>query len=537
MTGAASMSIATWSVNGHWLREPKRALRITALSLAVLVVACAGKSQSPGYDEYDTSEAAKLFSTGYQEIAEVYIEEVDVSDLALAGLRGLSTLDPSISVEQTPGFVELRVDSKHVRVFAVPRNEDADSWGRLTASVVETGLGLSPTLKQASTDELYEKLFEGALSELDRYSRYASASKAADDRAKRNGFGGIGVRIHTTDAGVEILSVNEGGPASVAGLKEGDIILAVNGKSLVEAEQGEAVNHLRGRVNTKVKLQIARGGEPSPIEVSLSRQHIVPQTVYYGRKGNAAYIRISSFNKKTADSLRDVVERAQDEIGADLTGYIIDLRGNRGGLLSQSVAVADLFIGEGAIVSTEGRHPNSHQSFDATPEELDSEKPIFVLVNGSSASASEIVASALQDSRRAVVIGSASFGKGSVQTVLALPNRGTLTLTWARFHAPSGYSLNRRGVLPNICTSGYEESGMDMLAELRGGGLVLERAVYGRKLDPRDEDRIRKLRNHCPTQRAENDIDVEVAQWLLEDRNLYRTVVGPLPATLAQMGE
>src|SRR3546814_53909 len=195
------------------------------------------------------------------------------------------------------------------------------------------------------------------------------------------------------------------------------------------------------------------------------------------REGNLAYIRVSGFNNRTADSLRQKIGQARSEFGSELRGYILDLRGNPGGLLEQAVEVSDIFVTSGRIVSTHGRHNDSHQYFPAEQlqrGDLTENAPVVVLIDGGSASASEIVAAALQDSGRAALVGSASYGKGTVQTVLPLPNSGEFILTWARFHAPSGYALHRRGVLPDICTTGEVTSPADVMARIQTGALRSE---------------------------------------------------------------
>jgi carboxyl-terminal processing protease len=189
--------------------------------------------------------------------------------------------------------------------------------------------------------------------------------------------------------------------------------------------------------------------------------------------------------------------------------------------------VSDLFVGHGRIVSTHGRHPDSHQYFDADIDDLAKHRPVAVLVNGNSASASEIVAAALQDSGRAVVIGSGSFGKGTVQTVLRLPNQGELTLTWARFHAPTGYGLNRRGVIPNICTTGIpDQTTEDILGRLVNGDLPIDRATQHRDIGPDDEAGIAALRAYCPARPTDNEIDLEVALRLFERPDLFARAIG-----------
>ncbi len=215
---------------------------------------------------------------------------------------------------------------------------------------------------------------------------------------------------------------------------------------------------------------------------------------------------------------------------------LLEIDGDPGGLLDQAVAVSDLFIRQGRIVSTHGRHPDSHQYFDAEPDDVAKKKPVVVLINGNSASASEIVASALQDSGRAVVVGSGSFGKGTVQTVLRLPNEGELTLTWARFHAPSGYGLNGRGVLPDVCTTGDAEDAAAVVTRLRQGLLPIDRAARNRNVDEDDEAGIEKLRSYCPARQTDPDIDIEVAQRLLEEPELFaRALTGKASAT-ARLG-
>ena len=208
-----------------------------------------------------------------------------------------------------------------------------------------------------------------------------------------------------------------------------------------------------------------------------------------------------------------------------LDGIILDLRDNPGGLLDQAVSVADLFVDDGRIVSTHGRHPDSHQYFDARSDEVLDTVPMVVLVNGNSASASEIVAAALQDSGRAVVVGSNSFGKGTVQTVLRLPNEGELTLTWARFHAPSGYALHHRGILPDVCTSNVD-SREQALRDLDSGSLLISSTLQQAAISAEDEAALAALRLNCPLREDDNAFDVEIAQRLLGDPDLFARAKG-----------
>jgi carboxyl-terminal processing protease len=269
----------------------------------------------------------------------------------------------------------------------------------------------------------------------------------------------------------------------------------------------------------------------------LSRAHVVPETVVYHPEGKVAYFHIYGFNSDTAESLEREIAHAKSEIGAgNVTGYVLDLRSNPGGLLDEAVAVSDLFMQKGRIVSTHGRHPDSHQYFEATAGDMADGRPIVVLVNGNSASASEIVAAALQDSGRAVVVGSNSYGKGTVQTVLRLPNSGELTLTWARFHAPSGYTLNKLGVLPSICTTGHSPS--ELVAELEHNRLRPIPVAERNALKPTDTAEMEKLRKTCPQVKSEPATDVEMALDLIRRPTLYSKAVAlgesPSPADAAE---
>ncbi len=270
---------------------------------------------------------------------------------------------------------------------------------------------------------------------------------------------------------------------------------------------------------------------PGLLTFSLTRAHIVPQTVNYRSEGSVGYLRVSGFNQSTAQTLREKILQAKREQGKALKGFVLDLRGNPGGLLDQAVSVSDLFLSRGRIVSTRGRHPDSHQFFDARKDDLAAGLPLVVLVNGNSASASEIVAAALQDAGRGVLIGSNSFGKGTVQTVLRLPNEGELTLTWARFHAPSGYALQSRGVLPDICTSGQDSDATKLLDRIRLGELRVDREARTRAIALSDTTGLAALRALCPVNESNPELDLQVALGLLGDAALYAQALRGGPTT------
>jgi carboxyl-terminal processing protease len=278
-------------------------------------------------------------------------------------------------------------------------------------------------------------------------------------------------------------------------------------------------------------------GQTATKEIGVKRAHIVPRTVTYRREGHAAYLRVSGFNQRTAPSLREAVKRAKADMGADLAGYVLDLRDNPGGLLDQAVTVADVFLAKGRVVSTHGRHPDSHQYFDAEPGGPAEERPVIVLINADSASASEIVAAALKDSGRGLVVGSTSYGKGTVQTVLRLPNDGELTLTWARFLAPAGYALSKRGVIPNVCTTRADASDVgELLHAVRRGRLAPARQPRPAVAGGEGTGTVARdaALEACPADGRRNARDVELARRVLSDQDLYAAAMAGEPARIAK---
>ena len=501
------------------------------LSLAFLMVACAAQDSAPplGYDE---ARAERLFSVGYQDVSDVYIEDVAVADLAIAGMSSLASIDPAIGVESSGDRLRISIDGHSMASYPLPDEADARAWGALTAAVISASRYHSSDLDAADPERVYEAVFDGLLSQLDHFSRYAGRDAAREHRASREGFGGIGVRIRLIEEGVLVVSVMEESPALSAGLQQNDIIVAIDGESVEGLSQREVVNRLRGRIGSEVSLSIERNNV-APVYAAVVRDHIVPQTVSYRREGNLAYIKLTGFNYQTTETLRQKVRQAQKDLGDDLNGFILDLRGNPGGLLEQAVSVASVFVTDGRIVSTHGRHIDSHQYFPAIGGDLTENAPVVVLIDGGSASAAEIVAAALQDSGRAVLVGSSSFGKGTVQRVLELPNTGEFILTWARFHAPSGYALHRRGVLPDICTTGEVSGPEDVMTMIHSGALPLAVELRRRDVDTNDDAAVEALRAHCPSREGDAEIDLKVARRLLEEPGLYARALHGLPDTAA----
>lgn len=308
-------------------------------------------------------------------------------------------------------------------------------------------------VEEVAPGELIEAAIDGMLTSLDPHSSYLSPDDAAAMQVQTRGeFGGLGIEVTQEEGFVKVVSPIDGTPAAEAGIEAGDFITHVDGESMLGLTLDKAVERMRGNVGSEIIITIVREGESEPFDVSIVRDIIELQAVRGRTQGDAVVLRITTFNDKTTPNLITKIEEEVEALGGmeNIDGFVIDLRNNPGGLLTQAIRVSDAFLEKGEIVSTRGRNPEDGDRFNATPGDLAQGKPIVVLINGGSASASEIVAGALQDHRRAIVVGTKSFGKGSVQTVMPLRGSSAMRLTTARYYTPSGRSIQALGVSPDI---------------------------------------------------------------------------------------
>lgn len=311
-------------------------------------------------------------------------------------------------------------------------------------------------VRPVQDSELIDGAIEGMVSNLDPHSSYMDAKTFADMQIQTKGeFGGVGIEVTMEDGLIKVISPIDDTPAAKAGLKTGDFIAAIDGKTIEGMALNDAIDKMRGPVGTKVTLTILRTGEKKPFDVALTREQIHVDRVKWHREGDIGYIRISAFNEETSTGLEKAVRDLKKQIGPSLKGYVLDLRNNPGGLLEQAVQVSDDFLNKGEIVSTRGRHADDTQRYDAKQGDITDGKPVIVLINSGTASASEIVAGALQDDQRARILGMTSFGKGSVQTIIPLGegSGGALRLTTARYYTPSGRSIQAEGIAPDIAVA------------------------------------------------------------------------------------
>lgn len=299
--------------------------------------------------------------------------------------------------------------------------------------------------------ELMENAINGMLTSLDPHSSYMNEEKFNEMQVSTRGeFGGLGIEVTMENGLVKVVSPIDDTPAFRAGVQAGDYIVQIDEEPVMGLTLSEAVDKLRGKVGTEINVVISREGAEAPLEMKMIRDIIKIESVRHRVEGNAGYIRVTTFSQNAEAGVKKAIQDIKSELGHKLTGYVLDLRNNPGGLLDQAIAVSDAFLDKGEIVSTRGRHENDTKRDNATPGDLADGLPIIVLINGGSASASEIVAGALQDHKRAILLGTKSFGKGSVQTVIPLPSHGAMRLTTARYYTPSGRSIQATGIEPDI---------------------------------------------------------------------------------------
>jgi carboxyl-terminal processing protease len=309
-------------------------------------------------------------------------------------------------------------------------------------------------VEKPDDSKLVESAVNGMLNGLDPHSSYMDTKSFRDMQVQTRGeFGGLGIEVTMEDGLVKVVAPIDDTPAAKAGVRAGDIITHLDDEAVQGLTLNQAVDKMRGPVNSKIRLKVMRKGLDKPLEIAIVRDTIRVRSVRSHTEGDdIGYIRITQFNEQTTDGLKKSIADMTTQLGADkLKGFVIDLRNNPGGLLDQAISVSDAFLERGEIVSTRGRDPEETQRFSARPGDLTKGKPVILLINGGSASASEIVAGALQDHRRATLVGTRSFGKGSVQTIIPLGSgNGALRLTTARYFTPSGRSIQAKGISPDI---------------------------------------------------------------------------------------
>ncbi len=323
-------------------------------------------------------------------------------------------------------------------------------------------------VEEVKDKKLIEAAISGMLQSLDPHSSYLSADDYSDMQVKTKGtFGGLGIEITMEEGIVKVVSPIDDTPAYKAGMLPGDLIIGIDGESIRGLSLNQAVEKLRGPVGSEITINVLRE-EQDPFELKIVRDIIKIRSVRHNIINNVGYVRLTTFSETTTDSMKKSIEEIKKQTGGNFQGLILDLRNNPGGLLNQSISVTDAFLDNGEIVSTKGRNDEDTSRTFAQPGDILNDQPLVILINSGSASASEIVAGALKDHGRAIILGTRSFGKGSVQSIIPIPGNGAIRLTTARYYTPSGISIQAKGIEPDIIVeTGFVKNTNDKTINLR----------------------------------------------------------------------
>jgi carboxyl-terminal processing protease len=492
----------------------------------MLLASCApnGGSQ-PGLTQ-SSSALRDVLATAFEDISQVYIDQRDFPTLATSGLNGLKSLDADLAGDYQAGQLTVRRGTEIIASAQVDSDASAGAWASALSDVVTGAKQRSGHLSQVSDDVLKDVLFSGITASLDSSSRYTSPVKAEANRQLREGTSVIG-RVALGAAFIagrwQVTSIGDCSAQVQDAPRRGDIIVAIDGRPVAESAELDLGEALEGPVASPVTVTFKRGLAGQSFTRTLTRSSGARHTVGSRRIGKLFYVQICSIDAATGGYFRDAIDHV--EARENVEGYVLDLRGNSGGLLLQAVAIADDFLSDGKIADTKGRHPDSAQHFAANPGDVTVNKPIVVLIDGGTAAGAEMIAAALQANGRAVLVGSPSYGRGSIQTLLPLPDQGEIVLTWARLTTPDGYDLDS-GVLPSICTSAAV--GRDWKAEVAQSPSSKEFPIVGRRgVAPGDKAALHALHDGCSSATPPTgDPDLDIAQQLLADPALYQRILG-----------
>jgi carboxyl-terminal processing protease len=479
---------------------------------------------------FPREQVQAVLATALGAVLERHLEVASPAQLGHWSMRGLEVLEPAFQTELQSGTLLLSVPDRLLSARPMPVLPTAGppEAAALPLAVALSGMfdaawRASPAIRRAGPERMLRSAFEELFNHLDPYSRYMTPEEAVAARGRRIGQSGLGLRLAAgRGRAVVIATITPDSPAAEAGLRVGDRVLEADGVALSAQDLAAAAALMEGPAGSAVALRVERGKRR--FNVLLLRSTVPPETLHVQRREEVLWLRLDGFSNATdvrlADALLDGFR------GAMPRGVVLDLRGNRGGLLGQAVAVASAFLAEGVVAMTGGRHPDAARTYVSAGPDLARGVPLVVLVDGRTASAAEIVAAALSDRGRGVVVGSATTGKGLIQAVVPLPNGGELLVTWSRVLAPRGWPIQGLGVLPAVCTSLGAEETASALARLRQGdapmGRPLARLRAARAPVPGSE--VTTLRNTCPPAEG-RPADLAVARALIEQADAYATAI------------
>lgn len=504
--------------------------------LLVLTLANAGAAHTEPFQtgqSFDPALVADVTATALAFMAPRTLDPVLPSQLTLWGLRGLTTLDTRLTTGLKGGMLSLSsssaTDERLVAQLPAPSERDFPAWGRVAAAMLRAGWNVSEAVRRSGTPGIIRTFFDEMFNHLDPYSRYASPQETLQDQVERSSEADIGAVLTDRGRHLAFATVAAGSAAADAGIHPGDRLLAIDGEPVSPDDLFSAQQSLIGQEDTAVTLTIrTRSGHE--VALPIPRVPIAPETVTGQRSGDLLLLRISGFARNTGDSLARALRKGLATMRAPL-GVVLDLRGNRGGLLLQAVEAAKALLPQGVIAVTVGRDPQAGHLFTADGFDQAHGLPVIVLVDGRSASAAEILAASLADQHRGVVVGSATLGKGLVQTIGPLPDGGELLVTWSRVLAPLGWPLQGLGVLPQVCTSMGQDATRLQLTALEHGQQMMSRALMRSRTAraPLPSAEMLEIRSACPAAQG-RDEDLRTARFLIDHPAAYATaLIGPAP--------
>ena len=510
--------------------------------LLVLLLAVPARAQEASFPR---SMVLPSLQQAFTAIIDRHLESAAPADLALWSLRGLGAVDTRLATEVSDGRMRLSLEDRLLLEQPVPlsvplpppagrrgtrqspaEEPEADALAGLLTRFYAAAWAASPLLQRAGTERMLQAGFDELFNHLDPYSRYVTADEALQARERRVGQSSLGLRLAGgRRSTVVIASLVPNGPAAQAGLREGDQLVSIDGYAVSARHITDAAELLEGLAGTEVTLVLRRGNQRH--KVTLLRSTAPARTVRAERQDGILWLRLTAFSADTTNALSELLNDAFAEPQPP-RGVVLDLRGNRGGVLSQAMSVADAFLTGGPIASSLGRHPDSVRLWTAAGTDLSQSRPLVILVDGRTASSAEIVAAALSDRGRAAVVGSSTLGKGLIQIVIPLPNGAEVLISWSRVLAPQGWPVQGLGVQPTICTSLGLEAVRTEMAQLGNGqaprAAVLARLRAARPPVPASE--VAALRATCPPA-EERELDSEVAKALIDHPRLLATALSP----------
>ena len=479
---------------------------------------------SLGYaaEVFDTNTAAAVFSTALNFITPRTLEPESIPQLTIWGLRGLMALDPAFATELHEKELILRQSGRAILSVPLPDGGDAAAWSAVAANVAATAFAASEAVRQAGNQGVIRSFFDELFNHLDPYSRYVPPGAAVTERDRRSGQAGLGLSLVRTRQGVVVRDVVPGSPADESGVRPGDQIQAIDDHVVRGEDAATVEGWVRGIEGSVARLVWRARGRVRTQQIE--RALVPPQTVTAERLGEVVVIRISGFSADTDEQFAAAIQAGT--AGHRVRGVVVDLRGNRGGLLRQAVSMVDQILTTGTVVTTAGRNPQSSRVWPAGTSDALAGRPIVVLVDGRTASAAEIMAAALADNARAVVVGSSTLGKGLVQTISPLPDGGELFVTWSRVLAPGGWPIQGLGVMPQVCTSLGEDVLRAQLGALQAGRQSFADALarHNAARAPLPVAQVVDMRNACPAAEG-RDSDLDAAGFLLSHPAAYQAAV------------